>query len=211
MTVLGAVALTVFALLRRFRPPQESIARPQQQQALPADVVTDLVNPRAAGDRGRGYLMVPAVISRWLLLVAFIIAFHLLLRGHDEPGGGFVAGLIVAVAFILQYLMLGTHWVEARARLLPLRWIGVGLVLAAGTGLGAVAVGYPFLTTHTAQATLPIIGEVHLPTATFFDAGVFAVVVGATLLILTALAHQSVRAHRKSASSGPRAKPARTS
>jgi multicomponent K+:H+ antiporter subunit A len=199
ITVLGAVALTVFALLRRFRPPAESIDRPHQQRALPADVVTDLVNPRATDDIGRGYLMVPAIISRWLLPVALLVAVHLLLRGHNEPGGGFVAGLIVAVALIMQYLVFGTHWVEARVKLLPLDWIGAGLLLAVVTGLGALAAGYPFLTTHTLHAALPVIGEVHLPSATFFDLGVFAVVVGATLLILTALAHQSVRAHRRPA------------
>lgn len=207
ITVLGAVALTVFALLRRFRPPTEAIDRPHQQQALPADVVTDLVKPRSAEDTARGYLMVPAVITRWLLPVAFVVAVHLLMRGHDKPGGGFVAGLVVAIAFVMQYQVLGTHWVEARARLLPLRWIGAGLLLAAVTGLGALALGYPFLTTHTAHVELPLVGEVHLPTATFFDIGVFAVVVGATLLILTALAHQSVRAHRKPAPGAAGAKP----
>jgi multicomponent K+:H+ antiporter subunit A len=211
ITVLGAVALTVFALLRRFRPTPESIDRPHQQQAVPVDIATDLVNPRTAEDTARGYLMIPAVIARWLLPVAFVVAFHLLMRGHNEPGGGFVAGLVVAVAAIMQYLILGTHWVEARARLLPLRWIGAGLLVAALTGLGAVVLGYPFLTTHTAHVALPVVGDVHLPTATFFDIGVFAVVVGATLLILTALAHQSVRAHRKPAANYPGPKPAETS
>ena len=56
--------------------------------------------------------------------------------------------------------------------------------------------GYPFLTTHTAHLHLPLLGEVHVPSALFFDIGVFALVVGATLLILTALAHQSMRSHR---------------
>jgi multicomponent K+:H+ antiporter subunit A len=142
---------------------------------------------------------VPAVIARLLLPIAFVVAVHLLLRGHNEPGGGFVAGLVVAIAFIAQYLVSGTLWVEARAKPRPVRWIGVGLLLAALAGLGSVAFGYPFLTTHTAHVTLPLIGEVHLPSATFFDVGVFAVVVGATLLILTSLAHQSIRAHRKTA------------
>jgi multicomponent K+:H+ antiporter subunit A len=201
ITVLGAVAFTVYALLRRFRPPRESIEQPHQQQVLPPDIVTDLVKPRTAEDAARGYMMVPAVISRLLLPVAFVVAAHFLLRGHNEPGGGFVAGLIVAIAFLTQYIVSGTRWVEARASLYPPRWVAFGLLLATITGLGAVAVGYPFLTTHTAHVTLPWLGDVHLPSATFFDLGVFAVVVGSTLLILTALAHQSVRAHRAAAPS----------
>ena len=71
-----------------------------------------------------------------------------------------------------------------------------GLLFAVFTGLGAVTLGYPFLTTHTAHVTLPVLGELHVPSAAFFDLGVFTVVVGATLLIITALAHQSVRARR---------------
>ena len=59
--------------------------------------------------------------------------------------------------------------------------------------------GYPLLTTHTAHLQLPLLGQVHVPSAVFFDLGVFAVVVGATLLILTALAHQSVRGYRQMA------------
>jgi len=70
------------------------------------------------------------------------------------------------------------------------------------TGLGALYFGYPFLTTHMAHFTLPVVGEIHVSSALFFDAGVFAVVVGSTLLILTALAHQSVRSHRKPAQPG---------
>ncbi|MET0283887.1 MAG: monovalent cation/H+ antiporter subunit A [Polyangiales bacterium] len=197
ITVLGAVGLTIYALLRRFRPPAESISMPAQQALLPADVVTDLVKPRNADDAGRGYLMVPAIIARLLLPMALVLAVHIFLRGHNEPGGGFVAGLIVAIALLMQYIVAGTLWVEARARLLPVRWIAIGLLLAACTGLGSFVFGFPFLTTHTAHVALPWIGEVHFPSATFFDLGVFAVVVGATLLILTALGHQSVRAHRQ--------------
>jgi multicomponent K+:H+ antiporter subunit A len=199
VTVLGTVALAVYALLRRFRPRGESIEQPHQQSALPPDLVTDLVKPRTAQDAERGYMMVPAVIARVLLPVSFVVAAHFLLRGHNEPGGGFVAGLVVAIAFLMQYLVAGTRWVEARANLRPTRWIGFGLLLAGLTGLGSVALGFPFLTTHTAHFTLPLAGEVHLPSATFFDVGVFSVVVGTTLLILTALAHQSIRAHRQAA------------
>ena len=151
----------------------------------------------------RGYTIVPAVIARLLLPISLVVAAHFFLRGHNEPGGGFVAGLIVSIAILMQYLVSGTRWVETHMRLRLTRWIAIGLVLAAGTGLGAVVFGYPFLTTHTLHVMLPLVGDVHLPSATLFDLGVFAVVVGATLLILTAIAHQSIRAHRPPAQAAP--------
>jgi multicomponent K+:H+ antiporter subunit A len=197
ITVLAAVALTVYALLRRFRPAEESIDPPRQQRVLPHDVVTDLVSPRSAKDEERGYLMVPSVIARLLYPVAIVVALHLLLRGHNLPGGGFVAGLTIAIVFLTQYLVAGTEWVEARSRLRPVRWIAVGALVATASGLGSLLLGYPFLTTHTAHVTLPLFGEVHVPSAMVFDLGIFAVVVGATLLMQVALAHQSIRAHRR--------------
>ena len=197
IVVLGIVALTVYALLRRFRPPLESLQAPAQQRATPLDLQTDLVNPRKAHDTAVGYLLVPAVLSRLLLPVTAMLAVHLFMRGHNEPGGGFVAGLVMAIGFITQYMMAGTHWVEARFNLQLRRWIAVGLSLVLLTGLGSLLFGYPFLTTHTAHFELPLLGAMHLPSALFFDLGVFSVVLGATLLILTALAHQSIRRQRK--------------
>ena len=196
IVVLGIVALTVYALLRRFRPAIEIMDLPAQQRALPPDLVTDLINPRQAVDTAVGYLMVPAVLVRLLLPFAALLALYLFMRGHNEPGGGFVAGLVLSVALLLQYIVSGTQWVEAHLNLWPRRWVATGLLLAAGTGLGSLLLGYPFMTTHTAHVTLPLLGELHLASATFFDLGVFILVVGATLLILTAIAHQSVRGHR---------------
>ena len=126
-------------------------------------------------------------------------ALFLFLRGHNEPGGGFVAGLVMAIAFIAQYMVGGTQWVEARMNLQPSRWIAAGLALALGTGLGSLAFGYPFLTSHTAHLQLPVLGSLHLPSAFFFDLGVFCVVLGSTMLLLTAIAHQSLRAQRRPA------------
>jgi multicomponent K+:H+ antiporter subunit A len=197
ITVLGAVALTVFALLRRFRPPRESIPAPEQQRRVAGLGATDLVPRGESLGADLGYMLVPAVLVRLLLPIAGVIAAYLFMRGHNAPGGGFVAGLVVAIAFIMQYLVAGAAWVEAQMRLNPVRWIGMGLACAALTGVGAIVLGFPFLTSHTAHVSLPVLGEVHLPTAIFFDAGVFAVVMGSTLLILIALAHQAIRSHRR--------------
>ena len=196
IVVLGIVALTVYALLRRFRPARETLDLPPQQRALPADLETDLVNPRLANDTAVGYLMVPAVLMRLVLPLACMVSVYLFMRGHNEPGGGFVAGLVMSVALLLQYIVSGTVWVEEHMPLRPRRWIGVGLLTALATGVGSWFLGYPFMTTHTAHLTLPLIGEIHIASALFFDIGVFTLVVGSTLLVLTALAHQSVRSHR---------------
>ncbi len=201
ITVLGAVALTVYALLRRFRPARESMGLPVQQQAvapdLDTDLASDLVSAQTRTDTARGYLLVPAVLVRLLLPVAVVIAVYLFMRGHNSPGGGFVAGLVLSTAFIVQYIVSGTLWVEARMPLAPPRWIATGLLIAAGTGIGSFVAGYPFLTTHVWHFTLPWIGELHLASALFYDIGVFTLVVGATLLILTALGHQAVRGRRQ--------------
>ena len=199
ITVLGVVALTVYALLRRFRPPPESANLPMQQQAMPADLANDPWKVQTAVDAAQGYLVVPAVLVRAVLPVAAVLAVYLFMRGHNQPGGGFVAGLVLSIAFILQYLVSGTRWVEANMVLMPQKWIAAGLLTATITGLGSMALGYSFLTSHTAHLEIPWLGNIHVPSALFYDIGIFTLVVGATLLILTALAHQSVRGHRKTA------------
>jgi len=195
--VLGVVALTVYALLRRFRPAAESMALPPQQRAVAQDNVgTDLFNPRLAHDTAVGYLMVPAVLVRLLLPLSVLVSVYFFMRGHNQPGGGFVAGLVMSVALLLQYIVSGAEWVEEHLRIFPRRWIATGLLLALATGGGAMVLGFPFMTTHTAHLSLPVLGEMHVPSALFFDMGVFSLVLGSTMLILTALAHQSIRSHR---------------
>jgi multicomponent K+:H+ antiporter subunit A len=90
----------------------------------------------------------------------------------------------------------GTNWVEERLRVLPVRWMGVGLLLAGGTGAAAWAFARPFLTSYFSYADVPLVGRVPTASALLFDLGVFALVFGATVLMLIALAHQSVRSHR---------------
>jgi multicomponent K+:H+ antiporter subunit A len=122
-----------------------------------------------------------------------MLAAYLLLRGHNLPGGGFAAGVALAIAMVLQYMAGGTRWAEERLAIRPVRWMGMGLLLAGLTGAGAWLFSHPFLTSHTAHLALPVIGALPLPSAFAFDLGVFLLVVGATGLMLIALAHQSVR------------------
>jgi multicomponent K+:H+ antiporter subunit A len=194
ITVLAIVAVSVYALLRRFRPAAESIPLPEQQriQAVVDETKGDLVEGGAA----RGSMAIPALMMAMLFPVIGVTAVFLLLRGHDLPGGGFVAGITMAAAFILQYMAWGTNWVEARLRILPIRWMGIGLLFAAGVGLAALVFARPFLTSSFSYVEIPFIGAVPLASALLFDLGVFALVVGATILMLIAIAHQSVRSHR---------------
>jgi multicomponent K+:H+ antiporter subunit A len=196
ITVLGIVALTVYALLRRFRPAVESIPVTEQQHAQ--DTADDTHPGRQRGDTIKGPIAIPALIMRLLFPVIAVASVFLLLRGHDLPGGGFIAGVTLAIAVILQYMAFGTIWVESRLHVLPVRWIGVGLLLAAGTGVVATLFGRPFLTSHFSYIDLPLLGKIPLASALLFDSGVFAVVIGATVLMLIAIAHQSVRSHRVS-------------
>jgi multicomponent K+:H+ antiporter subunit A len=188
--VLGAVGLTVFALLRRFRPARESMDTPEQQRIQDE---AELGSGRDRGDTVQDYLHVPRVVMQWMFPAIVMLAAYLFLRGHDLPGGGFAAGVALAIGFLLQYLAADVRWVEDRLRILPLRWMGAGLLTAAATGAGALLFGYPFLTASARYVTLPLVGDVPAATALLFDLGVFALVVGATIVVLIALAHQSLR------------------
>ena len=151
---------------------------------------------REKGDTVKSAMAIPSLIMTLLFPVIGILALYLLLRGHDLPGGGFVAGVTMAVAFIVQYMAHGTVWVEARLQVLPVLWMGFGLLLAGVTGAAAWLFGRPFLTSSFSYLEIPLIGSIPITTALLFDLGVFALVLGATVLMLIAIAHQTVRSHR---------------
>jgi len=133
------------------------------------------------------YPMILKVISRPLLPLALVVAIYLMLRGHNMPGGGFIAGLVTAIALILQYVASGIVWTRARMHINYVKLTAAGVMLAALTGLGSWFFGYPFLTSSFGHFELPLLGEFELATAMLFDLGVFLAVVGSTLLVLANL------------------------
>lgn len=197
ITVVGIVALTVFALLRRFRPAPEASGVPRAQQQDEPRSLHALPDPQER--LPQGFLETPAVIIRLLLPMAGLVSLFFLLRGHNAPGGGFVGGLVMATAVIAQYMVFGTLWVESRTRIHPQYWIAAGLLVAVGAGMIAWLSSHTFLSAMAWHGTLPIIGELHLSSVQVFDLGVYMLVIGATVLILVAIAHQSLRSHRRPA------------
>lgn len=169
VTVLAIAAVGIFAMLdglRLFQPEQDAQGRNWARDRHP---------------------LVLATLSRVLLPMALLVSVFIFLRGHNLPGGGFIAGLVTAVALILQYVASGVQWTQSR---LPLNYqgmAGLGVLIAGLTGLGSWLFDRPFLTSAFGHFQIPLIGEIELATAMLFDLGVYLTVVGATLLILANL------------------------
>ena len=138
----------------------------------------------AANEADRHPIML-AMLMRPLLPLTLVVSFYILLRGHNLPGGGFVAGLITAIALILQFVASGIDFPPVRFRINYLRVMALGLLLAAGTGLGSLLFGATYLTSAHGHFHIPLIGDVELASAMVFDVGVYLVVVGCVLTILS--------------------------
>ncbi len=193
ITVVGIVALAVYKILRRFRPAPESMSVPRAQRADAEAAARQAV----ADSLPRGFMLAPTVLARLLLPVAAVISVFFLIRGHNAPGGGFVGGLVMATAFLVQYVMSGTLWIESRMKIHPQYAIGLGLLCAGGAGCAAWLASRNFLANLTWHGRVPLLGELHLSSTLLFDLGVYLLVVGATILMLVALAHQSLRNQRQ--------------
>ena len=124
--------------------------------------------------------------SRFLLVLLLAASVFVLLRGHDEPGGGFIGGLLSASAFLLYGLAHGMAALRRMLRVDPRTILAAGLLVAlAAAGAGWIA-GRPFLTGLWAPDPIPGIGK--LSTVLAFDLGVHLTVLGASLVILVSLA-----------------------
>jgi multicomponent K+:H+ antiporter subunit A len=146
------------------------------------------------------------VAARFVLPMALVVSLYIFWRGHNLPGGGFIAGLITAVALVMQYMATGQDRAEALLRSgggrRYARWIGSGLGIAGLTGVGAFMFGRPFLTSAHGHPSVPVLGEVPLASAALFDLGVYFTVVGATMLMLSALGAASKEPAEKAAAKG---------
>ena len=133
------------------------------------------------------YPILLASISQSLLPLALMVSFYIFLRGHNLPGGGFIAGLVTAVAFILQYIAHGSNWIAERLTINYRKIIASGIAISLFTGVGSWFFGKPFMTTWFDYFDIPFIGKIELASALMFDLGVYITVVGATLMILASL------------------------
>ena len=140
--------------------------------------------------------MMFVMASRIALPLTLTVGIYLFLRGHNQPGGGFIAALVIAIAFLLQYLAAGYDWTDRRRRFGEHQMIAWGVLVAMATGLGSWVFGAPFLTSTFEYFSLPLIGKFELASAMLFDIGVFLTVFGAVMLALAQLSHIAQRAAR---------------
>jgi multicomponent K+:H+ antiporter subunit A len=169
VTVLAVAAIGIYALLDNLRlpvPARDQDGRPWATERHP---------------------LILSQVTRFLLPLALMVAVYLFLRGHNAPGGGFIAGLVAAVALILQYMASGIAWTQQQWRLPFHPLIAFGVLIAAATGAGSLLLNHPFLTSTFGHVTLPVVGEFELASAMLFDLGVFLTVVGVIMLILANL------------------------
>ncbi len=123
--------------------------------------------------------------SKILMPLLLIFSIYLLLRGHNEPGGGFVGGLVAASSFALLTLSYGVNYTRNILGINPNIIIGFGLLIAISSGLVALLFGQEFMYGKWTEFTLPIIGK--LGTPFLFDVGVYLVVFGIVISIIFTL------------------------
>ncbi|MGO1121027.1 monovalent cation/H+ antiporter subunit A [Rhodovibrionaceae bacterium A322] len=178
--VLGIAGLAIYSLM-------EALFNGQAAKRLSGWVFE---RPQS---RDRHPLMM-VVVTRLLLPIAVMVGVFIFLRGHNQPGGGFIAGLIVAIALLMQYMASGFAWTRVREKVEYHTLIGLGVLIAAFTGIGAFFAGRPFLTSDFGYVKIPPLEKFELATAMSFDLGVFLTVLGAVMLMLYSLSRIARRA-----------------
>ena len=124
---------------------------------------------------------------RLVFHTVLVFSLYLLFAGHNQPGGGFVGGLVAGAAFVLRYVSGGRAALRAAVPIDPGVPVGGGLVLATGTGMAAWVFGGQFLESGKLELDLPVLGMLKVTSALPFDTGVYLVVVGLVLAVLRTL------------------------
>lgn len=127
---------------------------------------------------------------RYLLPLLLLFSIFVFGRGHNEPGGGFVGGLVAAAAYALYAIAYDTRAARQILPTEPRILVGTGLLIAFISGVIGVFSGYPLLTGQWRDFELPGFGKVEIGTTLLFEAGVYLVVLGVTLIIIFALAEE---------------------
>ena len=187
--VLGIAALAIFALLQ---PAGRGISGRRLLALMDGIIRSPERHP-----------MMLVVAGRLILPMAMVVGLYIFLRGHNMPGGGFIAGLVFSIAMLIQYMASGFEWAEERRRIERHALIAAGVLTAAATGAGSLAFGKPFLTSSYGYFHIPLVGEIELATALLFDIGVALTVVGAVMLALAQLANATQRAEQAGGSQHP--------
>ena len=127
------------------------------------------------------------VVTRLVFHTIIVFSVFLLFSGHNNPGGGFAAGLVTGLALVVRYLAGGRYELDEAAPVDAGALMGMGLFIATGSGLAPLAFGGTVLQSALVDLHLPLLGDVHLVTSVFFDVGVYFVVVGLLLDLLRSL------------------------
>jgi multicomponent Na+:H+ antiporter subunit B len=114
----------------------------------------------------------------FIMPLQLMFSVFLLFRGHDEPGGGFIGGLVAASAFVLYAFSFGAKPTRRILRAAPRDLLAAGLLLALASTIPAFIAGQPLLTAHWWELPLPGGGYLKLSTPLIFDIGVYAAVLG---------------------------------
>jgi multicomponent Na+:H+ antiporter subunit A len=127
------------------------------------------------------------VVTRLVFHTIVVFSVYLLFSGHNNPGGGFAAGLVTGLALVVRYLAGGRYELDEAAPVDAGALMGTGLLIAAGSALTPLAFGGTALQSAVVDLHLPALGDVHLVTSLFFDVGVYVLVVGLVLDLLRSL------------------------
>jgi len=134
------------------------------------------------------FSVILSTASRYLLPIMLMFSFFLLLRGHNEPGGGFVGGLVAAAAYALYLIANGIDEAKKLLKAEPIKLIAIGLLIAVISAFISVINGKNFMTGIWAKDEIPVIGKVGTPL--LFDLGVYFLVLGIVLKIVFSLSEE---------------------